>query len=173
MEIHKILVPVDFSEHSQRALDEAIELAQKFDAELHLLHCYQVYPVGVASPYDVMLPPSLERTIEESARGLLSEWGRNAARSSSCCPRCSPGAGRGPRRRHRRSRSRGRRPKPWRRSRGRVPGWRHAGTRTPSARRRRESAPCVIDRVADARVEVNHASANQTKDRLTRGRPVG
>jgi len=80
MEIHKILVPVDFSEHSQRALDEAIELAQKFDAELHLLHCYQVYPVGVASPYDVMLPPSLERTIEESARGLLSEWGRNAAR---------------------------------------------------------------------------------------------
>ena len=79
MEIHKILVPVDFSEHSQRALDEAIGLARKFGAELHLLHCYQIYPVGGVAPYDVVLPESLERTIEEAARGLLAEWANNAA----------------------------------------------------------------------------------------------
>ena len=79
MEIDKILVPVDFSEHSQRALDAAIGLAAKFGAELHLLHCYQIYPVGAVAPYDVVLPESLERTIAEAARGLLAEWASNAA----------------------------------------------------------------------------------------------
>ena len=79
LEIHKILVPIDFSEHSQRALDEGIGFAEKFQAELHLLHCYQVHPVGAVAPYDVMLPPSWERMVEEAARGLLSEWRQNAS----------------------------------------------------------------------------------------------
>jgi nucleotide-binding universal stress UspA family protein len=79
VEIHKILVPVDFSEYSQRALDEAIGLAKKFAAELHLLHCYQIYPVGAVAPYDIVLPESLERTIQEAARGLLAEWADMAA----------------------------------------------------------------------------------------------
>jgi len=79
MEIHKILAPVDFSEHSERALDQAIGLAKRFGAELHLLHCYQVYPVGAVAPDDVTPPQSLERTMEEAARGLLSEWTRRAA----------------------------------------------------------------------------------------------
>jgi nucleotide-binding universal stress UspA family protein len=79
VEIHKILVPVDFSEYSQHALDEAIGLAKKFGAELHLLHCYQVYPVGGVAPYDVALPETLERTIQEAARGLLAEWAKKAA----------------------------------------------------------------------------------------------
>jgi nucleotide-binding universal stress UspA family protein len=79
-EIHKILVPVDFSEHSQRALDEAIGLAKKFGAELHLLHCYQLYPVGATgAPYDIVLPETLERAIREGASGLLSEWKQKAA----------------------------------------------------------------------------------------------
>jgi glycine betaine transporter len=33
-----IVVPVDFSEHSRRALDYAIDLAQQFGARLHLVH---------------------------------------------------------------------------------------------------------------------------------------
>jgi nucleotide-binding universal stress UspA family protein len=78
-EIHRILVPVDFSEHSQRALDEAVGLAKKFGAEIHLLHCYQLYPVGAVPPYDVVMPEDLERTIREGARKLLAEWGRKAA----------------------------------------------------------------------------------------------
>lgn len=79
MDIHKILVPVDFSEHSQRALDEAVGLAKKFGAELHLVHCYQVYPAGGVAPYDVVLPESVERTIQEAARALLAEWAEKAA----------------------------------------------------------------------------------------------
>lgn len=37
MIVKKILVPVDFSEHSKRALACAKALAEKFDASLHLL----------------------------------------------------------------------------------------------------------------------------------------
>lgn len=38
MHLHKILIPTDFSEHSQRAMDYAVELAKQSDAQLHLLH---------------------------------------------------------------------------------------------------------------------------------------
>lgn len=43
-----ILVPTDFGEPAQHALDVAIELARKFDAKLSLLHIYQVF---VPIPY--------------------------------------------------------------------------------------------------------------------------
>jgi nucleotide-binding universal stress UspA family protein len=78
--IHRILVPVDFSEHSERALEEAIGLAKRFQAELHLLHCYQVYPAGaVGFPYDVALPESYERAVRESATARLSSWREKAS----------------------------------------------------------------------------------------------
>lgn len=34
----KILVPTDFSQHSDRALQEAIGIAEKFNAKIYLLH---------------------------------------------------------------------------------------------------------------------------------------
>jgi nucleotide-binding universal stress UspA family protein len=81
MEIHRILVPVDFSEHSQRALDEAIGLAKIFRAEVHLLHCYQPYPLGAAATsYDVVVPESYERAIREGANTQLTRW-RDKARA--------------------------------------------------------------------------------------------
>jgi nucleotide-binding universal stress UspA family protein len=73
MEIHKILVPVDFSDHSQRALDEAIGLAKTFDAELHLLHCYQIHPAAIA-PYGIVIPETFEHDIRMAALQRLSEW---------------------------------------------------------------------------------------------------
>lgn len=42
----KILVPVDFSDPSQHALDYAIELAQAFQARLFLLHVIEPPVVG-------------------------------------------------------------------------------------------------------------------------------
>jgi universal stress protein A len=77
-EIHRILVPVDFSEHSQRALDEAIALAQKFDAELHLLHCYQIHPAAMA-PYGLVVPETFEHDIRMAALQRLSEWREKAS----------------------------------------------------------------------------------------------
>ena len=43
--LNKILVPTDFSEHSASAVRYGAELASKFDAELHLLHCVEQTPI--------------------------------------------------------------------------------------------------------------------------------
>ena len=69
----KILVPVDFSEHSGRALEHAIALAKAFGAEIHLLHCYQIN-IGAVSPYGIVLPESLERDVRDAATRRLGEW---------------------------------------------------------------------------------------------------
>ena len=55
MSFERILVPVDFSDHSARAVETAQELAKAFSAKLILLHCYQVNP-GAVSPYGIVLP---------------------------------------------------------------------------------------------------------------------
>jgi len=78
-EIHKILVPVDFSEHSQRALDEAIGLAKAFGAELHLLHCYPLHVTAI-DPYGITVPEAYDRQLREAAGQRLSEW-RTKARA--------------------------------------------------------------------------------------------
>jgi len=69
----KILVPVDFSNHSSRALQTAIELAKAFGAKLHLLHCYQIN-VGAISPYGLVIPESFDRDIREAATKQLAQW---------------------------------------------------------------------------------------------------
>lgn len=40
--IKKILVPVDFTETSERALDHAVAFAEKFDAAVVVMHCYEL-----------------------------------------------------------------------------------------------------------------------------------
>lgn len=76
---HKILVPVDFSEHSGQALDTAIELAKAFEGStLHILHCYQIQPVGV-SPYGIVMPESFDREIREAASRQLEKWREKGA----------------------------------------------------------------------------------------------
>ena len=48
-----ILVPTDFSEHSTRALDYAVELAHKLDATIHVLNVmglqFAEYPIAVTA----------------------------------------------------------------------------------------------------------------------------
>jgi nucleotide-binding universal stress UspA family protein len=41
IDLHRILVPTDFSKHSQNALTSAAARADKFGAELYLLHVVQ------------------------------------------------------------------------------------------------------------------------------------
>jgi universal stress protein A len=82
-EIHKILVPVDFSDPSQIALDEAIEFARKFRAEIHLLHCYQIHPEAVIAPYGIVVPETLEHDVRMAALKRLSEW-RDKAIAAGC-----------------------------------------------------------------------------------------
>ena len=75
--MEKILVPVDFSDHSSRALDYALELAKKFGSEVRLLHSYPINVAGI-SPYGLVLPESFDRDIREAAAKQLDEWAARA-----------------------------------------------------------------------------------------------
>jgi nucleotide-binding universal stress UspA family protein len=46
LSLRQILVPVDFTETSDRALDYAVEVARKFDASITVLHAYQIPVYG-------------------------------------------------------------------------------------------------------------------------------
>jgi nucleotide-binding universal stress UspA family protein len=54
MPFERILVAVDFSEVSERALEHALELAEKLGAEVTVLHAYQIpiydFPDGTIVP---------------------------------------------------------------------------------------------------------------------------
>lgn len=73
----KILVPIDFSDHSSAALDLAIDLARATGATLHLLHCYPVDP-GAISPYGIVLPEGFDRDVREAAGRELARWADKA-----------------------------------------------------------------------------------------------
>lgn len=68
----KILVPSDFSEDAEAALDLAIQIAQDMGAELHLVHAYRL-PVEMLSPYGVPLPDAVVPEIRKAAGGQLQE----------------------------------------------------------------------------------------------------
>jgi universal stress protein A len=75
--LKKILVPVDFSDCSNKALQYAIPFAKQFDAELILLHVVQPYvPVPEMPAIDIGL---LQRQIRESGEKELETLQRTVA----------------------------------------------------------------------------------------------
>ena len=69
----RILVPVDFSDHSNEALDTAIQIAKLFGSKIHLLHCYHIQTAGI-SPYGIVLPSGYYADIREAAEKRLNDW---------------------------------------------------------------------------------------------------
>lgn len=73
VEWKRILCPVDFSETARAAMETAIELAARFDAELLLIHAYPIpgytFPDGSA----VASARMLQELADEAARHL-DEW---------------------------------------------------------------------------------------------------
>src|SRR5947209_8062686 len=68
--LRKILVPIDFNETSDKALDFAIDLAQKVDAEVIVMHAYEVPAIGFS---DEALGAAIDlatRIPEAAQRGL-------------------------------------------------------------------------------------------------------
>lgn len=51
--LKKVLCPIDFSEHSLKALPNAVELAKKFGAELHVVNVIAPFPVLPATPHPI------------------------------------------------------------------------------------------------------------------------
>lgn len=55
----KILVPLDGSEHSLRALNVAIQIAKKFDGKITLIHVYSAAVRPVMVPETTAVPPPM------------------------------------------------------------------------------------------------------------------
>jgi len=69
-QIRSILVPTDFSEPADAALDRGIDLARLFGAELQLLHAYQLpVQLGIGDP--VGLPQELFDQIRAQGQDAL------------------------------------------------------------------------------------------------------
>lgn len=80
MKLQTILVPVDFSDHSRRALEYAIELAKGFKARLHLLHSYHV-PIPASYPEGPTLPAEMFAGLRQQAETRLAELATHAKSS--------------------------------------------------------------------------------------------
>ena len=67
-----ILVPLDFSEHADTALDTALDLARESGGRVHLLHAYEI-PLGTIPPYGVAIPDSLLTEVRDAAARRLDK----------------------------------------------------------------------------------------------------
>ena len=73
----KILVPVDFSEHSQNALVNAKEIAKSYEAKIHLMHIIEetIHPAyslsGKSSIFDIV--PNIKEDCEKRLKKMISE----------------------------------------------------------------------------------------------------
>ena len=67
-----IVVAIDFSDHSLLALEQAIALARRFGARLHLVHSTAI-PMHGVMPYDLAVPDSIWDGIREAAGQKLAE----------------------------------------------------------------------------------------------------
>jgi nucleotide-binding universal stress UspA family protein len=81
IEIRRILAPTDFSAHAAKAVRYACRLAERLDADLHLLHVLsEVVPAGPDPMLAPVLPPEYYRESEEQSRIALAQllepsWG--------------------------------------------------------------------------------------------------
>ena len=79
MNLQRILHPTDFSEHAAHALRYACELADRFDAELHLVHVLEVHVSSTPQfGMGLALPTNVHESEEDVLRGLQQllepEW---------------------------------------------------------------------------------------------------
>jgi nucleotide-binding universal stress UspA family protein len=78
IDLRRILVPTDFSQHSHNALRYATAFGEKFGAELYLLHVVQdlalFFPDAISGT-PPMLPPTEQ--MMASVRESLDQWARD------------------------------------------------------------------------------------------------
>jgi nucleotide-binding universal stress UspA family protein len=90
IQLRRILLPTDFSDHAGKALKYACAFTEQFDAELHLLHVLETH-VSTAPQFGMGL--ALSTQIQESRQAtekalnelVVPDWaaGRNVVRATS------------------------------------------------------------------------------------------
>lgn len=75
-----ILVPTDFSEASNAALEVALDLAAELGASIVLLHSFEIPMLGVPDGGLVLTPDVTSRVLEGAKSGLDREVGRYTTR---------------------------------------------------------------------------------------------
>ena len=63
----RILIAVDFSEHSRRAVEVGIDFAKKLGSKVDLVHAFEL-PLPALTPYDVVLPDQFIELTEQMER---------------------------------------------------------------------------------------------------------
>lgn len=64
IEIRRILCPVDFSDHSRRALDHAIAIARWYESTVTVLRVFSAAPVAAFGPGPVVLEPIVLTSVD-------------------------------------------------------------------------------------------------------------
>ena len=70
--IEKILVPVDGSQHSNHALEYAVDLAKRYFAEICLLHVIPIMPICSSIPYSLPFSPLYITESEKEGEKVLN-----------------------------------------------------------------------------------------------------
>ncbi len=84
IDIKRVLAPTDFSAHSDQAVRFACGLAERFDAELHLVHILsEIIPAGPDPLLMPVMPPQFYQENEDRANQTLRNliqpsWGKPA-----------------------------------------------------------------------------------------------
>ncbi len=74
IQLRRVLVPVDFSECSERAMEYAQEFCEKYDAALHLLHVLEVHVSSTPQFTMGLAVPDRQEESFELAQQKLEEY---------------------------------------------------------------------------------------------------
>jgi len=78
---NKILVPLDGSDHSLKALEIAVQIAKKFDGKITLIHAYSVGARPIVMPEPTTLSPSWIPVMSPAEFSKVVEAARKAGAS--------------------------------------------------------------------------------------------
>jgi len=74
IQVRRILVPIDFSEHAEAVVEWAAHLADEHSSEIVLLHVYHL-PVEFQQMEGAYLPADFWNSVKEDARRQLAAYG--------------------------------------------------------------------------------------------------
>lgn len=81
-----ILVATDFTEHAERALSFAVDLAEPFGARIYLLHVFAVPTVGPPAGSGMTLSDLAGRIVHASQNALEDQLAKVKGRKVEICP---------------------------------------------------------------------------------------